>query len=410
MKFTDLALQRLRPPTKRTIVWDDGGNGFGLRLSPSGTKTFVYMYRHGTRKRMMTLGEFPAVTLAEARRKHATAWEQHKRGMDPAERQIVAKRTLKAEPTVRELLAEYQERELAQRRSGPEIYRMLEKDLLPTLGHKKTRDVTRRDVVLLLDKVRTRAPILANRLQGRIVRLFNFAADRGVIEFNPLHRMSKPKEEGRDRILSDAEICTFWFGIDDVALHPLTVIALKLVLVLGQRPGEIAAMAEAELTGDVWTIPAERYKTAERHVVPLPPLALELIDAARILNSGSPYIFPSLKRLGKEPPEPLPPAPLDRHSLSRAVRRKLGDPADPRVGCLNMTPFTPHDLRRTMRTKLAELGVQDHIAERVMGHKLQGMLAIYNRHDYVAEKRDALTTWSDHLQTLTADEGAYLLG
>jgi integrase len=156
-------------------------------------------------------------------------------------------------------------------------------------------------------------------------------------------------------------------------------------------------MAKSEIQGDTWVIPKERYKNREAHAVPLTPLAKKLLQQAADYNENNPYVFPSPVAFS-DPKAPK--APLDRHSLSRAVLRHLGDPEKPDDGGLALAPFTPHDLRRTVRTNLAALGVSDVIAERVMGHKLQGLLAVYNKHDYAAEKREALTKWARKLQKL----------
>jgi hypothetical protein len=218
IKFTDLAIKHLKPQANRYTVWSNGGNGFGLRVSPSGDRSFIYWYRFGTRKRLLTLGKYPATTLAVAAKRHADARHLVEQGKDPGELKQVAKQEFKAAPTVSELLEEYKRLELDKQTRGAEAYRMLKKDLLPALGHKKAQDVARRDVVVLLDAVRQRAPVLANRLQGRIVRMFNFAADRGVVSHNALARMSKVEEKPRERALSDAEVSRLWARLGTVGL------------------------------------------------------------------------------------------------------------------------------------------------------------------------------------------------
>ena len=249
-------------------------------------------------------------------------------------------------------------------------------------------DITRRDAVLLLDKVRERAPVGANRLQGVMVRMFNFAAERGIVDHSPLVGMRRAPEKPRSRVLSDKEIKLFWAAtnIENTAVdvYRLSKLALRLILLTGQRPGEVSGLAWEEIdeAAKVWTIPSERRKGRIEHRVPLCHMALETIQAAQVYSEDSPFVFRSSHKRKQ---------PLGRLTLSNAIRRHWGE-----IGFKEA--FTPHDLRRTLRTRLAELGIEDVVAERVLGHKLQGLLAVYNLHSYDKEKRQALTAWESRLR------------
>lgn len=291
-----------------------------------------------------------------------------------------------AKTTFAKLLAEIWERELQHKKSGKDTRRLLEKDCLPTWGNLPVEAIRRRDIVLLLDEIEERAPIVRNRVHGALTRLFNFAAERGIIDDSPCTRIKKLTEKGRKRVLADDEIKTLWAALDPEQVQPmdayrLTKLALRLILLTGQRPGEVAGMTWDEIDGETWKIPASRMKNGDPHDVPLTGLALEIIEQARQLSGGSPFIFRSTHRDG----------PMSAHALSRAIATHWQD-----IGIKER--FTPHDLRRTMRTRLAELGVDDVVAERVLGHKLQGIMAVYNRHDYAAEKRLALEKWENNLR------------
>jgi integrase len=161
-----------------------------------------------------------------------------------------------------------------------------------------------------------------------------------------------------------------------------------MILVTGQRPGEVTGMRWDEVSDTTWKIPASRIKTRmidpQPHPVPLSWLAERLLDECKRIASNSPYAFPGVRRQGNEV------KPIDRHSLSRALLRSS-------VALSLSEPCTPQDLRRTVRTNLAALGVYDHIAEHVLNHSLQGMMRVYNQHDYLNEKRNALNRWTDHL-------------
>jgi integrase len=273
--------------------------------------------------------------------------------------------------------------------------------MLPAWGSRKVRDITRRDVVLLLDKVRERAPITANRLHGRLTRFFNFACERGVIDTSPCACIRKTEERPRERVLTDSEIARVWTGLEDTGIRAGTALALRLVLVTGQRSGEVAGMAWSEIEGNAWTIPARRAKNRREHGVPLTDLALELLEQARDQTGASVYVFPSPRADGNR-------RPITVRSLSRALDRKLGEQQKCRIvkaAGMGLSKFTPHDLRRTVRTRLAELGVNDVVAERVLNHTLQGIARVYNHHDYQMQMRDALVAWERMLLRIVGRAG-----
>jgi integrase len=318
--------------------------------------------------------------------------QEVERGIDPGAKKLEEKATMKAAPSVADLLQEFWDMELKSKASGKERNRLLVKDVLPAWGERKVATITRRDAVLLVDAVRERAAITANRLQSVLVRMFNFAAERGILEYSPLAGMKKRPEKARQRVLDDEEIRLLWAALDledtTIDCYRVTKLALKMILLTGQRPGEVCGMTWTEISGDTWTIPATRMKGRVAHSVPLSDMAQELIEEARIYSGETPFVFASSH---------IDNGPLTSHALSKAILRHWQE-----IGITE--PFTPHDLRRTLRTRLAEIGIDDVVAERVMGHKLQGMLAIYNRHGYDAEKRQALDRWAKRLKQIVGIE------
>src|SRR5665647_2272980 len=193
MALSDLQIKKLTSKTERFEVSD--GNGLYLRIMPTGTRSWVYRYMIDGKARRMTLGQYPAISLAEARELHSKAVMEVKRGVDPGTKQKEAKATRKSAPTVGDLIEEFWEIELQHTPSGKERKRLMVKDVMPFWGTRKVASITRRDGVLLLDGVRARAPITANRLQGILVRMFHFAAERGVLEHSPLSGMRRPTEQ-----------------------------------------------------------------------------------------------------------------------------------------------------------------------------------------------------------------------
>ena len=385
MTLTDLQVRKMRPENHRFEILDQAG--LYIRVAPSGRKSWIFRYLFNGIPRRMQLGVFPAVSLAEAREKHGAAMMDVQRGIDPGAVFQSEKAKRKAQPTFADLLEEFWEIELKQKQTGKERRRLIEKDAIPVWKNRKADSITRRDAVLLVDKVRQRAPVGANRFQSVLVRIFNFAAERGIIEASPLVGLRKTPEKTRSRVLTDDEIRRLWEALDlqntAIDIYRVSKLALKLLLLTGQRPGEVCGMSWDEIDFDegFWNIPARRMKNSEPQRVPLLPMALEVLEEAKIYSGDSKFVFRSSHK---------PENPIIRQSITKALSRHWAE-----MGVTEA--FTPHDLRRTVRTRLAELGVEDVIAERVLGHKLGGILAIYNRYSYDVEKRQALGLWERRL-------------
>jgi integrase len=222
--------------------------------------------------------------------------------------------------------------------------------------------------------------------------MFNFAAERGILEISPLAGMKKKPEQARSRVLSDAEIRLLWkaLELDNVAvdLYRVSKLALKMILITGQRPGEVCGMAFNEIIDGNWIIPATRMKGGVEHSVPLSTMALEVIEQARAYSGESPFVFTSSRKERGQ---------VTTHSLSKGILRHWQE-----IGIKEA--FTPHDLRRTLRTRLAEIGVDDVVAERVLSHKQTGIMGVYNRHGYDNEKRQALDKWEKKLKRILGIE------
>jgi integrase len=399
MALTDLMIRKLTPKKRRYEVSD--GKGLGIRVMPSGAKSWIFRYLFDGLSRRMTLGKYPGISLANARQKHGEAMQLVQRGVDPGAKLQGEKARRKAAPTVKDLLDEFWEKELSEKKTGNEQWRLVQKDVLPKWGKRKVADITRRDAVILLDKVRERAPVGANRLQSVLVRMFYFAAERGIIEHSPLMGMKRKKEAPRKRVLTDEELKKFWKSLDtenkEVDIYVLVKLALKMILLTGQRGGEVVGTTwdEIDFDSNFWNIPKERMKNGDAQRVPLCPMAIEVLKQAQVYSGDSEYVFRS-SHVGEGTPPKV--KPLTRQALTRAVARHWSEMKISEA-------FTPHDLRRTLRTRLEELGIKDIIAERVLGHKLQGLLAVYNQYPYDTEKRQALWQWENMLREIIGAKG-----
>ncbi len=205
MKFTDRKIHALKPKPDRYEVWEEGRKGFGLRLSPKGNKSWIYLYRIDGRARRMTFGSYPAMGLATAHRAHGEAEARLEAGIDPGAERVSERKAERTAETVKELADEYIEKWAKPRKkSHAEDRRILDKDVIPVIGHKKAKDVTRRDIIALLDRVVDRgASVQANRVLAVVRRMFNFSVERSILDTTPVVKIRPPgKETQRDRVLT----------------------------------------------------------------------------------------------------------------------------------------------------------------------------------------------------------------
>jgi integrase len=212
------------------------------------------------------------------------------------------------------------------------------------------------------------------------------------LDVSPAATVDKPaKEERRDRVLSEDEIQSFWFGLDKAVMSENVRIALKLCLVTAQRRAEIAGLRNSEIDGDWWTLPKERSKNAKPHRTYLSPLARNLIKGA----SGNDYVFPSPRADG----------PIQPQSLIIALARNRDRVVDGKL-LFDMPRFTVHDLRRTAATRMAEIGIPRFDIAKVLNHTDQEVTAIYDHYAYDAEKKGALLKWGRRLQKILDGTGS----
>jgi integrase len=203
-----------------------------------------------------------------------------------------------------------------------------------------------------------------------------------------------PAQEGRrDRVLSAEEIAAFWHALDIAKMAEGTKLVLKLQLVTAQRKGEIvsAAWEEIDLAEGWWTIPAEKAKNRIPHRVPLSPLALDLLQATQALSGDSPWLFPSPR--GNKPITP--------EAVDHALRR-------PGLEALGFT-FVPHDLRRTAASHMTSMGIPRLVVSKILNHVERGVTAVYDRHSYDQEKRQALETWAHKLKNILEGAGGKVI-
>ncbi len=389
--FTDKSIKHLGAVSRRRVVWAQGLKGLGIRITPKGTKSFVFKYDIDGRDRWLTFGQYPRMKLAEALREYGAALDRVEAGEDPADDNVRLNAERRSAPTVRQLAADYIEKYAKPRkRSWTEDERILDYDVLPKWGSKKVSAVKRRDVVDLLDEIVERgAPVQANRTLAVVRRMFNFAIDRDVIQISPCHRIRPPSAEtSKDRYLTLDEIKLFWDLLETAPLTKRMRLALKLLLLTLQRSSEVIGMNKAEinLREKTWIIPAERTKNKKAHLVPLSPQALVFIKTLMKTASEDGFLFRGEGRSDH----------LTKAALSRAVARNIDH--------FGISKFTPHDLRRTGSTQLAAFKVPRFDRDRVLNHADRSIGAVYDIHGYEEEKRATLSLWEDIVMRAVASE------
>jgi integrase len=392
MNFTDRYIKSLSPKSDRYEVWE--GRGFGLRVAPSGRKSWIYLYRFESKPRRMTLGIYDGhglakehLSLAEARLKYTEAVVKvSEKKEDPGKTVQEVKQKEREAETVQQLADVYMERHAKRKKkSWYEDERMLKRDILPRWKNRKAKSITRRDVIELLDEIVDRgAPILANRTLAMVSTMFKFALKRDIVDVSPCYAVDRPeKENRRERHLSEEEIKTFWDNLPKIRMVEPAQLALKLTLILGQRSGEVVSAKWADIDFDKkqWVIPSTITKNKRAHLVPLPDLAIDLFRQAKKLCGYSEYVFPSPKKLHQH---------LSQNALSQALRF-----SDDKLG---IVPVRPHDLRRTFATMTRGMRVHRPYVGKVLNHTEQGVTSQhYDLHDYLEEKQDVLAAWEQKL-------------
>lgn len=381
--FTDLMLRKLTSGgLDRLEVWDDRVPGFGIRVSKSGTKTFMLTYRHRRRSRRLTLGRYPTVTLGNARDMAIDALRQVAAGRDPI---LEADKADDASYQFDAVVTAYVEKHCKVHNkpgTAKESERSLRKHFASAWGKRDVRDITPAHINEVLDKlIADGTPSEANHALGVVKTLFGWCVDRDMISLSPCHKIRKPaKHNSRSRVLSDAELVKVWRAFDAEG-YPFGYMG-KLLVLTAQRRGEVTEMRwnQIDFERKTWTIPAELAKNGRIHVLPLSEAALAILKTAPRLSDER--VFPARNN--------------DTNAISGFTRAKL------RFDKLSgVEEWTIHDVRRTVATGLAQLSVAPHVIERILNHvsgTFAGVAGVYNRFQYVDEMRAALELWAAHVE------------
>ena len=385
MRLTDLTIKSLKPPlqeggkhatnaTKQKTYFDDHMKGFGVRVSMGGSKTFVLMY--GKRRNLKTLGRYPEMTLAEARIEAKRAL-----GEVAGREELPSRVKLISFAEVQALFL----KDTATRTkvsTHAEYARLLTKHFPFDMP---IADIQRRDIAEVIDDLRER-PSAAHHAFIAIRTLLNWAEQHGYVEHSNLPPF-KFRVTSRSRFLNETELVAVWHRATEVG-YPYGAL-VQLLILTGQRRGEIAGLRRSWLSKDTITYPQGFCKNKREHVVPINPMAQAIIAE---IPKTSEFLFPASRAHVRGIPTGIINGwPKHKRNFDKGLE--------------GVGPFTLHDLRRTFSSQLTSLGTPIHVTEKLLNHvsgTVSGVAAVYNRYSYAAEMRTAVEAFETRLKELLA--------
>lgn len=388
MRLTDKDVKNLSAaPGQRIEIPDDIQRGLRIRVTDNGVKTWSVQRRINGRKRRFTIGAYPEIGLAEARDRAARLLVQAADGYDPVaeKRQQRLQPEQPAQTILEKAIAAYGQHVRGDSRYQREKVSTLRRELAPLLG-RATYSLTHQDLITVVDQKFKSAPISANRLVAALSVFCKWMAQRGYTEDNLAVRLTKPgRERPRDRVLSLEEVRAVWLATGQLG-HPFGPL-VRLLILTAQRREEVASMRWKEIDFEkrLWSIPGERTKNSQPHLVPLSDAAIEILQglAGRAKDAGQGLVFTTT---GTTPPS----------GFSRAKSRldELSGVKDWRL----------HDLRRTVVSHMADMGVDPLVADRILNHVASSTMGVvqrtYQRSNMLPQRRDALERWAARLWDL----------
>lgn len=401
--LTVRTLENIQPGKTRREIADGLRPGLYFVVQPSGATSWAVRYRHAGVPRKLTLGAYPALSLTEARERSGEALRAVAQGRDPATEKRSARQQAKDGPshsdTIPAIVEMYLSRHVRPNlRSAADIERMFKKEIATPWAKRTIHEITRRDVVELLDRIVDRgSPYTANRAFGLIRKLMSWAVERGIIQSSPCVGLRLPSVEiSRDRILTDDELRLFWRATESTP-YPFGPF-LQLLLLTGQRRDEVAGMRRSELNLDsaTWMLPKERTKNNRAHEIPLPASAVQILRSIPIIAGSGDLIFSTTG---------------ETHISGYSKAKERLDAAMVALakenGWSEIPDWRLHDLRRTVASGMARLGINLPVIEKVLNHvsgSFRGIVGVYQRHSFADEKRTALGAWARFVEATVAGE------
>jgi integrase len=377
--LTELFVKKVKPETSPFNVWDEKERGLVLRVQPTGHRAFKVVYSFRGRPRWYHVGD---IGLSDARRIAAKVRLAVAEGKDP----VADRQAERGAGSFAELADRYLEAKLKvgkKVKTYKHARHLVERWLFPRWGKLDAKSITRADVEKLFEKIT--APVLANRVLAAASPIFNWGIKKGIVAVNPTHGVERNETKSRERVLSDSEVKQFWEAFPSVGL--LRSSALKLVLLTGQRPGEVSHMRKEHIRDGWWELPGDPVaasgwpgtKNAANHRVWLSEAAMKVLSELESSDSATGFVFATQR--------------------GTAVR-KLSQAMQAICSKTGMERATPHDLRRTFSTAVTRLGFDRHAMNRVTNHKEGGIADVYDRFRYEKENRAIMESVASHVMAL----------
>ena len=393
VKLTATGVEKWKVTDKRQEVPDTLMTGLYLTVQPSGKKAWQIRYRFGEKHRRMTLGRYPMLSLGDARARAREALTAAQDGRDPAgereaEKMARVELQISGRDKIKTIVEEFGKMHLSKLKSGEMVKRELNRHVVAIWGERDIHDITRRDVSALVNGIEGSGRVVtANRVWAYLNKFLNWSVDQGIITQSPtLGVKRKIVEKSRDRVLSDAEIKLFWQACT-VEGQPWGHLG-KMLLLTGQRLGEVVNMTDREITGDLWHLTADRTKNGRAHDIALSEAARDVLGAVERVKGQAGYVFTTNGASALQ----------GYHKGRNHIAKRMAEIASHEAGEAEEIPhWTFHDLRRTAATGMARLGIRVRVTEAVLNHvggTGGGIVAVYQRHDYADEKRNALDAWA----------------
>ena len=380
IRLTKSAIDALPTPKSDAVYWDSGCPGFGVKVTPKGRKVFVVLYRTGgagSKLRKYTIGPYGRVTLHQARLAAQKVFAAKLEGRDLAAEKRERKRRVVAD-RVEDLLESFIAQRLSQNRSAGEIARLLRREVGKPWAGRSIHEISKRDVVEVISAIEQRgAPVAANKTLKSIKTFLRWCVGRAVLDQSPAEGVPLPaKEVARDRVLTDEELARVILAAREIG-EPYGGI-VELLALTGQRREEVARMTfdEVDLARQIWTLPKSRTKNAKEHVVHLSKPSMGVLMRA---DKHGPLVFSAL---GTNP--------FNQFSGAKSGLDQL----------TAVSGWRLHDLRRTCVSGMARLGIAPHVADKILNHQsgtISGVAAVYQRHEFLFERREALERWGAHV-------------
>jgi integrase len=373
-----LTVNKLQPKAQAYLVWDDYQRGLALQIQPTGYRAYKLIYRFHNRPRWYHIGATDAIGLADARKLAAELMLRVIKGEDPA----AEKRAARGTGTFGEVAIRYvEEHAKKQNKSWRQADKLVRKHLLPPWGKLSANTITRSDVRAMMGKM-SDAPITANQTLAAASAIFTWAVKQELLVSNPCHGVERNATTSRERVLSDTEVPRFWEAFSAAGVAGT---ALQVLLLTGQRPGEVTRMRYDQIADGWWTLPGAPdaktkwpgTKNAQTHRVWLPSAARDII--AR-LKCGDDFVFGQLSDLAP---------------TMRDICRQLKVPR-----------ATPHDLRRTHGSTITRLGFGRDAMNRIQNHKEGGIADVYDQYEYAEENKRVMEAVASRLLALAHGDEA----